>query len=187
MNEKVLHIDDALYECCWRESKALRAREGIADKVDPQPACAALYREARLLDQRFYEQWAELFTETAVYWVPAETEPANPRLEAGVHFDDKRRLLDRIALIRTGYLHAQQPPTRTARQVSNVEVWHRDDGDLDVISCVLIWAYRPGDLCTYAGRQEHVLAPSESGYLIRRKVIRLLDCDQPLGNITFML
>ena len=33
-----------------------------------------LYTEARLLDQRDYEQWVTLFADDATYWVPAGDE-----------------------------------------------------------------------------------------------------------------
>jgi 3-phenylpropionate/cinnamic acid dioxygenase small subunit len=133
------YVDDFLYEDVWRF---------FLDNVDwigrAQSAEAAgegaglLHREARLLDARHYEEWLDLFVPRCVYWVPRNDVVGDPRVEPAIHFDDHRRLTDRIALIRTGHLHAQTPPSRTCRIISNVECRTSDDESMDVHSCVTI-------------------------------------------------
>ena len=37
-----------------------------------------LYMEARLLDNRQFEEWMDLFTDDALYWVPAGRDDIDP-------------------------------------------------------------------------------------------------------------
>jgi hypothetical protein len=39
----------------------------------------------------------------------------------------------------------------------------------------------------YSGRFEHELVAADGGYRIRRKTIRLMNSDVPLGNVTFLI
>ena len=38
---------------------------------DYQKICAALFREARLLDDRTWDEWLACYTEDVTYWMPA--------------------------------------------------------------------------------------------------------------------
>ena len=55
------------------------------ESAPPYPLEAELakfiYKEARLLDEKRFDEWYELFTEDAHYWVPlvpGQTDPAHP-------------------------------------------------------------------------------------------------------------
>ena len=39
----------------------------------------------------------------------------------------------------------------------------------------------------YAGQVKHDLVPEGDGFRIRRKVVRLVNSDVPLGNVTFLI
>ena len=44
-----------------------------------------------------------------------------------------------------------------------------------------------GETLAFAGHQDHQLVHEGDSWKIRCRIIRLLDCDQPLGNISFIL
>ncbi len=95
-----------------------------------------LYREARLLDQRRFQEWLSLFTEDARYWMPVRrTRLGEGRAESwevekelsGAHevayFDDDLPMLQvRVARLATGMAWAENPPSRTRHLVTNIEV-----------------------------------------------------------------
>lgn len=190
-SERVAYVDEGLYDELVEFSNAARSRTGVSDPSRAVEAELYLFREARLLDDRRYEDWLELFAPECIYWVPASATPGDPRRETSIHLDDYRRLADRVALIRTGYLHAQTPPSRTRRMVSNVETWQQDHGALLVRSNIVIWEYRKEVMRHYVGWQEHVLTAGDGEDQGRRhikyKCINLIDCDASHGNITFIL
>jgi benzoate/toluate 1,2-dioxygenase beta subunit len=187
MKENVRYVDDALYEALLVEAARRRERTGPSSFPRRELAESMLYHEARLLDERRYEQWLELYTDDCLYGVPAAAEPGDARLEAAINFDDRRRLLDRIALIRSGYLHAQIPPSRTCRMLGNIETFEIGEGAIEVRSNLILWAHRRDETTIFVGSQTHTLVRVREAWRIRRKLIELLDRDRPLGNITFIL
>ena len=48
-------------------------------KLSAADAAAFLYREARLLDERRYDEWLALFTEDGLYWAPTEDDAARAK------------------------------------------------------------------------------------------------------------
>jgi len=82
-----------------------------------------LYGEAELLDTRRFEEWLDLFTEDARYWMPMRRNVPPDELEreftregADVNWFDegKDTLGRRVAQLRTGIHWAEEPPSRSA-------------------------------------------------------------------------
>ena len=72
---------------------------------------AFLYHEAALLDAGALDDWVELFTDDGVYWVPARTDAPDPARHVSIVYDDKPRLLVRVARLQSGKEYAQEPPS----------------------------------------------------------------------------
>ncbi|CAN5471589.1 hypothetical protein BH09PSE5_BH09PSE5_40700 [soil metagenome] len=189
--DDILHVTDALYGKLLASALATQARTAAPDPSLSALAESVLYAEARVLDGRLFDQWLDMFTKDCIYWVPSSQEASDPRLQTSIHMDDRRRLRDRIALIKTGHLHAQTPASRTCRVVTNVEAWpdETDPSHIVTRSNLVIWMYRHHKMVQHVGWQEHTLVPAASGigFDIRYKVLHLLDNDGPQGNITFIL
>jgi len=181
------YVDDALYDDLLAFFRANAGWSGSAAKEADQRATALVLQEARALDARDYETWLSLYGPRSIYWVPLYGEVGDPRTEPAIHFDDRRRLGDRVALIRTGQLHAQTPPSRTCRVISSLECRQNDENLIDLHSCLLIHEQRLGRRQTYAGRQIHRLARGDGGWTIRYRVVLLIDRDVSQGNTTFVL
>lgn len=144
-----------------------------------------LYREAQLIDDRRLDEWAELFTEDSLYRIPQGAD--DPVHQVSIVHDDHRRLVERVLRLNSGFAYSQDPPSRTCHVVGNVRVVGEIDGDLDVASAQLIAEVRRGTQTLYCGQVEHRLVPDGGSFRIRRKVVRLVNSDVPLGNVTFLL
>jgi benzoate/toluate 1,2-dioxygenase beta subunit len=92
-----------------------------------------------------------------------------------------------VALIETGSLYAQIPPSRTCRIITNVEIWNDTDSSVLVRSNFVIWEHRRGHTNSFAGWQRHKLVRKGDGWAIKQKTINLINAEDPLGNITFIL
>ena len=178
---------EALYRRLGEDEARARSRIDESDPALAQQAAAFLFREARLLDQRRYREWLELVADDCIYWIPSSLDGLDPSAESGHNFDDRRRLVDRVTLIETGFLHAQTPPSCTCRLISNIEAWKGQTGDLEVRSNIVIWEHRRGRTSAFIGRQEHQLAGGGTNRPMKKKVIVLINRDEPLGNVTFIL
>src|ERR1700724_3197568 len=100
-----------------------------------------LYREARLLDERRFHDWLQLFTDDVRYWMVTRSilypwsSKAIAILNPGRNVDEiadedglavldetKRTLEGRVARLETGMAWAEDPPSRTRHLIANVEV-----------------------------------------------------------------
>jgi len=186
-NLPVNYVNDALYDRLAGFIEDIDSNTAVADALPDDEVMKLLLLEARLLDEKRYENWLELFSQELIYWVPMIFGAQNPKFEASIYLDDRRRLGDRVGIILTGALHAQTPSSRTRRMLTNFEQRNLADDRFHVRANLVIWEYRRNETRSYPGTQEYEIV-NESGKLsIRTKVIRLLNSDSPQGNYSFIL
>lgn len=156
--------------------------------VDQAAVERFLYQEAKLLDERRYEDWVGLFTEDGVYWVPSGHEGPAERSVALI-YDNTPRLRERLTRMGSRAFWAQQPPTQTTRLVGNVLVQtsaeHADEIDVE---CRLILALlRRHRQALLSGVVRYRLRTTADGYRIREKVVTLQQRDESFDNLTFLI
>ncbi|MGH6994730.1 MAG: aromatic-ring-hydroxylating dioxygenase subunit beta, partial [Stellaceae bacterium] len=82
-----------------------------------------LYREAALLDAWQLDDWLALTTADCGYYVPPNDKPgADHRSTLFTVADDHARLIERVKRLKDPSAHAEYPPSRTRRLISNVRV-----------------------------------------------------------------
>ena len=154
-----------------------------------------LYREAELLDERKYEEWLDLFTDDAHYFMPMrrnvphdESEREFTRAGADVNWFDegKDTLTRRVAQIRTGIHWAEEPPSRICHMVSNVQVLHASDTEVGVKSRFLVYRNRvETETDVLVGKREDLLRRVNGGFKIARRRIVLDQSVLLAKNLTF--
>jgi len=142
-----------------------------------------LIHEARLLDERQFEEWIELFTPAGYYWVPARTDQTDPWTEVSLMFDDKEIMNNRINRLRHPKVYAQLPHSRAVRQISNIkidEIDHKTD-TLTIHSVFFMFEHRPTlpqpTERIFAGHNTHRLKKENGTYKIEWKKVLLANCD----------
>lgn len=147
-----------------------------------------LYREAELLDTRRYPEWLSLFTEDAVYWMPAGNDDTDPQKETSLIFDDRKALSERISRLLHPAAHSQTPPSRTRHLISNVRPEQTEESRLRVYSNFAILESRMGIQRWWGGHSEHDLRREGGDWRIRHKKVCLINNDGVLYyNLTFMV
>jgi len=146
-----------------------------------------LYREARLMDSHAYDEWLALWTDDAHYWVPANDDDYDPRTHISLVNENKTGLEDRITRLKGGAHYAQDPKSRLSRVVSNVEVEPGQNGEIVVHSTFNLTASRRGRIDIFAGRVTHKLRPSGGGFRIASKRVLLVNNDEVINNLTFLI
>ena len=172
-------MDDAFYERLVADFQGWPGNASSEEDASLTEQCKSLlYLEARLLDERRFDEWLGLYSDTCLLWLPATAPAGDPRTEVAVVFDDRRRLEDRIFRLGTGSAWSQVPASRTARIVGNVEVF----GNLMVRSTFLMSEFRAGETRLWSGWCAHRLQRTAQGLRIEVKQLNLLNCDQNLPN-----
>jgi 3-phenylpropionate/cinnamic acid dioxygenase small subunit len=146
-----------------------------------------LYREARLLDDRRFQEWLAMLDENATYWIPCNGEGNDPNREISLVFDDRQRLTDRIGRLESGLAHAQNPPSKTKRLVSNVQIENSTENAATVLSGFILYELRRGKERIFAGRYEHCLHLISGTWKIASKKIVLTNNDEVIDNLTFIV
>ena len=139
-----------------------------------------LYREARLLDERRFEEWMNLFAEDGYYWVPAAPDVDDPYDGVSIFFDDRAVMKTRLRRLDHPRIHSQKPASRTVHTVSNVEIDedYGEDGEILVRSAVTMLEYRLEKQTAFAGRCRHLLRATDGGgFEIAWKRVDLINCD----------
>ena len=140
------------------------------------------------MDERRYDDWLALWDEDAHYWIPCNADDVDRSRHISLVNEDMASLRMRVARLKSRTNYAQQPPTRTAHVIGNVEV--EDDGEareVVVHSTVNITASRRGVLQTVSGLVRHKLKLSEAGPRISTKKITLVNNDEVFGNLAFLI
>jgi 3-phenylpropionate/cinnamic acid dioxygenase small subunit len=149
-----------------------------------------LYREARLADELRYDEWESLWTDDAVYWVPAGGDDIDPERRMSIIFDNRARIATRIKQLGTGKRHAQTPPSRLRRMLANVELIEPETGQGDDIGAganFVVYESRERGVSVWAGRSRYTLRRVGDELKMARKTVVLVDCDRPLPTMGFLV
>ena len=147
-----------------------------------------LYCEARLCDENAYDAWQALWTDDGVYWVPVNADDYDPNRHLSIIYDDRAQLQDRLDRLKSGKAWAQEPHSRMCRIVSNVEIGPiLENGDLEVRSKYVLGELRDGRQTTYFARQLHFLRADPNGLRMSFKKVMLVNNDEPIHNLTFLV
>jgi 3-phenylpropionate/cinnamic acid dioxygenase small subunit len=144
---------------------------------------AFLYREVELLDERRYEDWLELFTEDAHYFMPMrrnvphderEREFTRAGLDVNWFDEGKDTLGRRVKQILTGIHWAEEPASRICHLISNVQVLPGPSPDeVAVKSRFLVYRNRVETETDFlVGKRDDVLRRVNGAWKIaRRKIV----------------
>jgi 3-phenylpropionate/cinnamic acid dioxygenase small subunit len=149
-----------------------------------------LHAEARLADEARYAEWLALWTDDAVYWVPATTDPAaDPNRHHSHIYDNRSRLETRVKMLQTGLRYSQEPASLMRRLVSNIEAraehgeWVAESNF--ILAELAVQARR--ELHWWAGRATHRLRRVDGGLRMSAKTVVLVNAAEPLPNLSFLL
>ena len=131
---------------------------------------ALVLREARLLDERRFSAWLELFAEDGAYWIPTRAGQASPQEALSIAYEPKSLLALRVERLERAELHVQAPPSRTVHHVSGIEV-----SDLEARSALIVAEWRAGEARWFAAR---VLHRVRQGKIVLKRV-DLIDGEAP--------
>ncbi|MFS0739033.1 benzoate 1,2-dioxygenase small subunit [Brevundimonas sp. 3P9-tot-E] len=137
-----------------------------------------LYREARLLDDRQWDEWITCYSPRVEYWMPAWDDDdqlvEDPQQHISlIYYPNRDGLEDRVFRIKTERSGASTPEPRTSHNISNVEITAQRDGEVEVRFNWLTLSHRYKDTLTFFGTSYYTLDTRGPAPLITRKKIVL--------------
>jgi len=145
-----------------------------------------LYHEARLLDTQRYEEWLELFTDDATYWLPLQQNQKDPLETSSIIHDDRTLLELRVKQARHPRAHARLPLARTVHQVGNVVVASENASETTVNSTLHLVEFRNEKQRHYGALVEHRLRRVNGTFRIAHKRVDLVNSEGELDGIAIL-
>lgn len=139
---------------------------------------AFLYREARLLDDRQWDEWLACYRQDAEFWMPAWDDDdqltRDPHSEISlIYYPNREGLEDRVYRIKTERSGASTPEPRTTHQISNIEVLAQEGDKVELRFNWHTLSHRYKVTDQFFGSAFYTLDVSGGTPLITRKVVQL--------------
>jgi 3-phenylpropionate/cinnamic acid dioxygenase small subunit len=157
--------------------------------IELQQAIEFIWREADLLDAQDYPNWLALWSVTGYYVIPVDRDGARDDHAArlNVVYDDHAMREARIQRLRSGLSMSASPSARTVRTVSRFRALDDIDGT-SVIRCAQhLVEYKYDRTRILAADVTYRLVRTDSGLMLDQKVVRLINSDDALFGIGYLL
>jgi p-cumate 2,3-dioxygenase beta subunit len=149
-----------------------------------------LYREAALLDEWRLDEWQELLTDDACYYVPSNDQPESDHHRAlFLIADDRERIRQRVIRVLDPNCHAEFPKSRTRRMLSNVRILGVEGDLISVAANFVCYRFRRYErIREYVGSYRYLLRRSGDTFRIKERRV-LIDAHElgALGSVSFIL
>ena len=137
--------------------------------------------EATLLDRRRWEEWIDLYTEDAIYWVPSWANEEETTTDPEIHLNliylrSRGGLEDRIFRLESRDSYASLPLDRTVHVVGNVLIENITGDEILAFANCLVHTFGKHGGQTRASLYDFTLRRVDKGSLkIARKKITFID------------
>lgn len=138
-----------------------------------------VYHEARLLDERRFEEWYELFTEDGAYWIPLEHDQPEGSHHASLIYDDRLLMQVRIGRMKSPRAFSLRPAVRCHHLLARPQVERRDDAaGRYLVRTDFHYTEAQGDrVLQYAATAWHHLSHEDGQLRMKLKRVNLVNCD----------
>jgi len=152
----------------------------MLDQAATAIATELLYRESSALDQRKWDQWLDLYTEDAVYWVPAwrneDEQTSDPNSEVSqIYHDSRTGLEERVMRIKSGKSVTAMPLPRTTHLITNIVASEQGAAEIKVAANFMVQLFQPQRGAHYVNFGDYELSLVRGGdrWLIAAKTVHL--------------
>lgn len=158
-----------------RTVAALKSAEEIATL---ETVRAFLYKEARLLDERQFDEWLQCYHPDSEFWMPAwdvdDRLTEDPQTEISlIYYDNRGGIEDRVFRIKTDRSSATSlPEPRTGHNLTGIEIVEHDGDQVKVRFNWFTLYFRYNTTDTYFGTSFYTIdLAGEAPVIMKKKVI----------------
>ena len=146
-------------------------------------------REARLLDEKRFDEWYELFADDAHYWVPLTPGQPDASQHNSLAYEDKLLLQLRIERLKRPNAFSQKPASRCHHLLQAPEIEKADEakGEYLVRTQMIYTETRGDESQRYAATAWHSLVKVNGKLKIWLKRVDILNSDAALPSIQLFL
>lgn len=146
-----------------------------------------VYHEARLIDEKRFDEWYELFTDDALYWMPLTREQPIGEAHTSLFYEDKLLLKVRIERLRHPNAFSQQQPSFCQHVLQQPAIIESAAGRCILRTPFIYVEAQLDQQFILAGTVYHHLQGAAGGWKIQMKKIELLNREAALPSIQLLL
>jgi 3-phenylpropionate/cinnamic acid dioxygenase small subunit len=158
-----------------------------AQAISLAEATAFVWAENELLDRLAYRDWLKLWDSQGLYVIPIDRDAADAAEALNVAYDDQTMREARVKRLLSGFSMSSAPPARTVRTTSRFVVEAGDAQSMTLRCAQMLVEYKYGRTRTLGADVTYVLISSPEGLKMMRKTILLLNSDEDLFGIGYLL
>jgi 3-phenylpropionate/cinnamic acid dioxygenase small subunit len=148
---------------------------------------AFIWQEGDMLDHGEYAAWLALWAEKGTYVIPIDPKEEDFDNTLNYAYDDAHMREKRVQRLIGGESISTSPAPRTVRTLSRFRVLF-DDGERVTVRCAQnVREFRKDVLKHYSADLVYELERSSDGFRIQRKLVRLINSDDALAGIGYIL
>ncbi|GAA62432.1 benzoate 1,2-dioxygenase beta subunit [Pseudoalteromonas sp. BSi20311] len=137
-----------------------------------------IYKEARLLDDRKWDEWLACYHKDVTYWMPSWDDDdeliSDPQKEVSlIYYPNKTGLEDRVYRIKTERSGASMPEARTTHQCTNIEILATSSTSISLRFNFHTLSHRYRETSEFFGTQYYTIDITGEQPLIKEKRIIL--------------
>jgi len=159
------------------------------ESVPTQALVDLVYREARLLDEKRFDEWLELLTRDVHYWMPLTRGQPDGATFTSLFYEDHLLLKVRIERLRHPNAFSQQQPSfcQHVLQQPALEIAEPENNRYVTRTPFMYFEAQLDSQLVLAGVTYHHLTFVEGACRIRMKKIELVNCEAALPSIQLLL
>ncbi|WP_028239603.1 aromatic-ring-hydroxylating dioxygenase subunit beta [Stutzerimonas azotifigens] len=152
-----------------------------------QQVTAFIWQEGDMLDHGEYDAWLSLWSEKGVYVIPINPTEEDFENSLNYAYDDAHMREKRVVRLTGGESISTSPAPRTVRTLSRFRVLYEDAEYVTVRCAQNLREFRKDSLKHYSADIVYELERAGDGFRIQRKLIRLINSDDALAGIGYIL
>lgn len=148
-----------------------------------------VYHEARLLDEKRFDEWLALLTDDVRYWMPLTRGQPDGDTHTSLFYEDKLLLKVRLERFRHPNAFSQQQPSYCQHVLQHPQVEVFDEGAHNYVTRTpfMYVETQLDNQLILAGVTYHHLTVIDGALRMRLKKIELVNCEAALPSIQLLL
>jgi 3-phenylpropionate/cinnamic acid dioxygenase small subunit len=161
----------------------------IAPRADDNELIEFVYDEARLIDEKRFAEWYELFAEDGLYWMPLTHNQPDGRTHTSLFYEDRLLLQLRIQRLGNPNSFSQAQPSWCQHVLQAPRIESRDGASGAVVlrTPFIYFEAQLDQQQTYAGVAWHHLIRVDGRLRMKMKKVELVNCEAALPSIQLFL
>lgn len=148
---------------------------------------AFIWAEGDMLDHGEFETWLSLWTEKGTYIIPIDPKEEDFENTLNYAYDDHHMRKLRVQRLTGGESISTSPQPRTVRTLSRLRVLFESEEHVTVRCAQNLREFRKDSLKHYSADIVYELERAGEGFKIQRKLVRLINSDDALAGLGYIL